>query len=107
MAGPAGHQRDAGLAGQPAVGVRHVHGGGLVAHVHEIELGLERGVEDRHDVVAGQREHALAAEPLERAGDDIGAAQRLAHWHSSGPHGELQLAKKRLARGAVKPASCR
>ena len=98
VAGPAGHERDAGFAGQPPVRVGHVDGGGLVADVDEIEAGVERGVEDRHDVVAGEREHALAAEALERLGYDVGAAQRLAHigfsprpitgrrlWRQSGP----------------------
>ena len=75
VTGPAGDHRDAGLAGQASPGVRHVHGGRLVAHMHEIEPGLERGVEDRHDVVAGEREHVAAAEPLERTGNDVGAAQ--------------------------------
>ena len=79
VARAAGHQRDAGLAGQAAVGVGHVDGGGLVADVDEIEIGVERRIEDRHDVVAGEREHAAAAEPLERSGHDVGAAQRLAH----------------------------
>ena len=79
VAGPAGDERNAGLAGQPAVRVGHVDGGGLVADVDEIEAGVERGVEDRHDVVAGEGEHALAAEALERLGYDVGAAQRLAH----------------------------
>ena len=68
-----------GFAGEAAVRVGHVHGGRLVAHVDEIEAGIERGVEDRHDVIAGQREHAPAAEALQRSGDDVGAAQRLAH----------------------------
>ena len=77
VAGTAGDQRDAGFAGEPAVGVGHVDGGGLMADMNEIELGVERRVEDRHDVVAGQREHAAAAEALQRSGDDVGAAQRL------------------------------
>ena len=79
VAGAAGDQRDAGLAGQAAVGVGHVDGGGLVADMDEIEIGVERRVEDRHDVVAGQREHAVAAEALQRSGNDVGAAQRLGH----------------------------
>jgi hypothetical protein len=73
-AGTAGHHGDAGFAGQPAPGVGHVHGGGFVAHVHEIEPGLQRRVEQRHDVVAGEREHVLAAEALERARDNIRAS---------------------------------
>ena len=79
VAGPTRHERNAGLAGQPPVRVGHVYGGGLVADVDEIEAGVERGIEDRHDVVAGEGEHALAAEALERVGYNVGAAQRLAH----------------------------
>ena len=74
VAGTAGDERDAGFAGQAAVGVGHVDGCGLVADMDEIEIGVERRVEDRHDVVAGQREHAVAAEPLKRSGNDVGAA---------------------------------
>ena len=74
MTGSAGDQRNAGFAGQAAVGVGHVHGGGFVAHVDEVDARVERGVEDRHDVVAGQREDAPAADAAKRTGDDIGAA---------------------------------
>ena len=79
MTGAAGDERDSGFAGQPAVGVGHVDGCGFVADVDQIEIGIEGGVEDRHDVIAGQREHAAAAETLERPGDDVGAAQRSRH----------------------------
>ncbi len=79
MAGAAGDERDAGFASQPAMGVGHVDGRRLVADMNEIEIGVERRVEDRHDVVAGQREHAVAAEALERSGNDVGAAQRPGH----------------------------
>ncbi len=82
MARPAGDHRDAGLAGEPSPRVRHVHGGRLVAHVNEIELRLDRGIEHRHDVIAREREHALRTEPRERARHDVGAAQRLAVSHS-------------------------
>ena len=72
---PAGDQCDAGLSGEAAVGVRHVHRSGLVAHMDEVEAGIEGGVEDRHDVIAGQREDAARAEPAQRLGDDVGASQ--------------------------------
>ena len=85
MAGATGDQRNTGLAGQAAVGISHVDRGSLVAHVNEIEAGVERGIEDRHDVVAGEGEHALAAEALERLGYDVGAAQHLAHIGFSPP----------------------
>ena len=84
VARAAGDQRDAGLAGEASVRVGHVDCGRLMAHMHEIEACLDRRVEDRHDVVAGQREHAAAAEPRERARNDIRPAQRLPHRNTSG-----------------------
>ena len=82
VAGPAGDHGDAGLAGEPPPGVRHVHGRRLVAHVHEVELRLQRRIEQRHDVVAGQREHVPAAETLERTGNDVGTSQAVVHRQS-------------------------
>jgi hypothetical protein len=46
MSRPAGHERNAGLAGQTPMRVCHVHGRGLVAHMHEIEARFDRRVED-------------------------------------------------------------
>ena len=74
MTGSAGDQGNAGFAGQAAMGIGHVHGGGFVAHVNEVDARIQRGVEYRHDVVAGQREDAPAAETAKRMGDDVGAA---------------------------------
>ncbi len=79
VAGPAGDERDAGLAGEPAPRISHVDRSRLVAHMHEIEIGLERGIEDRHDVIAGKREHTPAAEASERLRNDVGASKRLGH----------------------------
>ena len=79
MARPAGDECDAGFAGQPAMRVGHVHGGGFMADVNQVEAGIERGIEDRHDVVAGQREDAPAAKTLQRTSDDVGAAEGVAH----------------------------
>src|ERR1700688_3679913 len=59
--------------------IGHVHGGGFVAHVNEVDVRIQRGVEDRHDVVAGQREDAPAADAAKRTSDDVGAAQGVAH----------------------------
>jgi hypothetical protein len=70
----AGDERDAGFTGEPSPRVRHVHGRRLVPHVHQVELGLERRIEQRHDVIAGEREDVTAAEPLERARDDVRAS---------------------------------
>jgi len=46
----------------------------LVAHMHQIEVRLERSIEDRHDVIARESKHALAAEASERLSDDVGAS---------------------------------
>jgi hypothetical protein len=71
---PAGDQGNAGFAGQAAMGIGHVHGGGFVPDVNEVNAGVECGIEDRHDVVAGKREDASAASPVQRTSDDIGSA---------------------------------
>src|SRR6266702_2806973 len=41
-----------GFAGETSPRIGHVHRGGFVAHVYEIELRLQRRIEDRHDVIA-------------------------------------------------------
>ena len=79
VTGSAGNQGDTDFSGQAAMGIGHVHGGGLMADVNEVDAGVERGVEDRHDVVAGQREHAPAAKAVKRASNNVGAAQGVAH----------------------------
>ena len=44
------------------------------SQLRDVDARIQRGVEDRHDVVAGQREDALAAEAAKRTSDDVGAA---------------------------------
>ena len=70
---------NARLAGETSPCVRHMHRRCFVAHMHEVELGLERRIEDRHDVIAREREHMLAAQPSERLRNDVGASHRLGH----------------------------
>ena len=79
VAGAAGDHGDSGFAGQPAPGIGGVHGGGLVAGVHEVDRGADRGVEQRHDVVAGEREDRAVSGTFEGAHDDVGAAKGLGH----------------------------
>ena len=74
VAGPAGDQSDTGVAGETSPRIRHVDRSRFVAYMHEIETSLERGVKDRHDVIARKRKHARAAETSERLSDDIGAS---------------------------------
>jgi hypothetical protein len=52
-----------------------VHGGRLVANVDDREPRVERRVEHRHHVVAGEREDMARAGRRQRAREDIGAAQ--------------------------------
>src|SRR5438067_1708347 len=46
--------------------------------MNQVEIGVERRVEDRHDVVARQREHTVAAEALQRSRHHAGAAASVA-----------------------------
>jgi len=41
--------------------------------VHQFDIRFQNRVENRHDMVARQREYALAAKALERLGDDVSA----------------------------------
>jgi hypothetical protein len=74
VAGAAGDERDADFALDPRPGVGHVHGGRLVPRVQQSKTGVERRVEHRHDVVAGQREHVTHAAGDERTDQGVGAA---------------------------------
>jgi len=67
-------ERHTDLAREPPPGVRHVHAGGLLADVHDLDARREQGIEERHDVVARQREDAGRAEALKRPGHDVGPA---------------------------------
>src|SRR5215470_8108215 len=95
VSGAATHESDAALAGEPAPGIGHMHGGGLVPDVHQAQARPERGVKNRHDMVAGEREDAGAARALEGANDDIGAADLSRH--GAGGSGSYSLAQ--LANG--------
>ena len=59
------------LPGQARPGVRHVHGRRLVAHVHQPRAGAESRIEERHDVIAGQREDRAQTRAIERARQDV------------------------------------
>ena len=77
MPGTAGDERDARFAGDARPRVRHVHCGGFVPRVHEVEPGIERRVEHGHDVVARERENVPHARVDERADEGVGAAHRV------------------------------
>jgi hypothetical protein len=96
VTGTTGHHGDAGLAGHAAPGVGHVHGGGLVAHMHDVELRFDGGIVDRHDVVAREGEHGLVAEPFEAACNDVGAPELPRHVVSPGVWLRAKMAGKRV-----------
>jgi len=52
-----------------------MHGRRLVAYVYDRKLRVERGIEQRHDVVAGKREEMACARRGERACQKVCAAQ--------------------------------
>ena len=68
-----GHERNAHLPGQLGEGVRHEHRGGLVAGVDDLDPGIDAGIEDRHDLVAGQAEDAPHAGLRQRLHQDVRA----------------------------------
>ena len=74
MAGAAGDECDARHACDARPGVGHVHGGGLVADVDELETRVERGIEDRHHVVAREREDAPHAATRKASREAVGPA---------------------------------
>ena len=57
-----------------------MHRRGLMPDMHQRQLGLDRGVEQRHDMVAGQRKDVRMAGAFEGTHDDIGAAKSGWHW---------------------------
>src|SRR5262245_20229464 len=79
MASAAADQGDAAAAGEPPPGVGHMHGGGLVADVPQAEARPEHGIENRHDVIAGQGEDGRRARALESANHHVGASDLCRH----------------------------
>ena len=73
MAGPGRDQGDTRLFRQPAPGVGHVYGGGLVPRVDERDVAADRGVVDGQDLIAGQREDLAHAGGDQRLDDAPGA----------------------------------
>ena len=60
-AGTGGDHGDAEAAGQFGMGVRHVHGGALVAHVDDADALTRDVIPDRLDMAALQSEDAVDA----------------------------------------------
>ena len=72
-----GRHGDAEAAGQLGMGVRHVHGRALVAHVDDADALPRDMVPDRLDVAALQAEDAVDAARFEKARDPGGAGERV------------------------------
>ena len=70
--GDQGHSR---LAGQPAPRVGGVYGRSLVPEVDQVGPGVDRGVEDRHYLVAGQREHTPDSQRRKGSYQQVSSAQ--------------------------------
>jgi hypothetical protein len=83
VARPPGHHRDPWLARQSAPGVGHVDGSRLVPGMDQLELVVERRIEERHDVIAREREDGAAAEAIQAFGDDVGTPELGFHGNSS------------------------
>ena len=84
-AGPAGHERDAGAAGQLAVGFRHVGGAALVAaddKPQRFARFVER-VEDREIALARNAEGEVDALREEIGDQNLATGARRAHWRDS------------------------
>lgn len=52
--------------------------------VNELDLGIEQCIENRHDVVAGQREHPLYTGVLQNPRDRIGTTRSELGRHADG-----------------------
>src|SRR3954451_15476462 len=100
MARTAGDHGDAGFTREPAPRIRHVHGSSLVSYMHEVDRSSQRGVEEAHDVVAREREHAGHALLLERSDNDVGPSQSFGHVWST-----PVLSPRRAIRAGVCTAS--
>ena len=88
MTRPRGDERHARRFREPSPAVRHVRRRRLVACVQEADVASVRGVVDRQDLIARQREdrlHAVRAQRLDeevRAGHALPAASTPAMAHS-------------------------
>jgi hypothetical protein len=68
------------LVSQASPSIGHVNRGGFVPHVGQLDLCIQDGIEDGHDMVAGEREYPFATEAIERLGNDIGPTRFLRHF---------------------------
>nr|WP_254453687.1 hypothetical protein [Siccirubricoccus sp. G192] len=80
MALPTRHQGDPGLAGEAGIGIGHMHGGGFLAGVDQLDSSPQQGVEDRHDVVAREGEDRSHPGPRQPLDQRIRPPDRLAHF---------------------------
>jgi len=52
-----------------------MNGGRFVTRVNQIDAGIQRSIEYRHDVITRQREYALNTGPLKCLCNDVGTAK--------------------------------
>ena len=80
VAGTTGYPGDARFSRDASIGVRHMHGRAFMPDVQQIELTVDRGIEQRHDVVAGQREDGRVTGSFQCLDYDVGAAPGNCHF---------------------------
>ena len=75
---PAGHEADAGRAGQLAVGFRHDRRAALLACGHDMDLRhVDKGVQNGEIAFAGHAEHALDAVDAQLVDKDLSAGSEI------------------------------
>ncbi len=77
--GSAGDHGETDLAREFGPGAGHQYGRTFLAHMGQVDLGADRGVENLHDVVAGERENLVHSGAVKRLGEDVCPSQRVGH----------------------------
>src|SRR4029078_9473670 len=75
-----GHERDAELAGQLGMRMRHVDGRALVAHVDDPDTFSVDAHPDRHDVATAQSENSIDTPRTKDPRNDARAGVRSDRW---------------------------
>jgi len=69
---PGGGEHNTELAGKDRVGVRHMDGGTLVAHIDDAHTALGELIPDQLDMAALQTEHPVDTSGNEKVDDKLG-----------------------------------
>ena len=75
-AGTRGDHRNAKLAGELGMRLRHMNGRAFVANIDDLDAFGIQSHPDRHDMAAAQREDAFDTAPLQQTCDQVGGAIR-------------------------------